>query len=118
MAQLVPGDIVRLAAGDLVPADGVLLAGRDLFVNQALLTGESYPLVVANDGGADHCRPEHIHTGEPVEQMNLARVPLGCGWGANIRCFRSANRLAPHASRSSRRTRSAPMRRIRAGLPE
>jgi P-type Mg2+ transporter len=41
--QLVPGDVIRLTAGDLVPADGVLLSGRDFFVNQALLTGESYP---------------------------------------------------------------------------
>src|SRR3974390_2151062 len=44
VAQLVPGDIVRLTAGDLVPADGVLLTGRDFFVNQTLLTGESYPV--------------------------------------------------------------------------
>jgi P-type Mg2+ transporter len=44
VAQLVPGDIVRLTAGDLVPADGVLLISRDFFVNQALLTGESYPV--------------------------------------------------------------------------
>lgn len=44
VSQLVPGDVVSLAAGDLVPADGVLLAGRDFFVNQALLTGESYPV--------------------------------------------------------------------------
>ena len=42
--QVAPGDIVRLAAGDLVPADGVLLSSRDFFVNQALLTGESYPV--------------------------------------------------------------------------
>jgi Mg2+-importing ATPase len=44
VAQLVPGDVVRLAAGDLVPADGVLLTSRDFFVNQALLTGEAYPV--------------------------------------------------------------------------
>jgi P-type Mg2+ transporter len=44
VVQLVPGDIVRLAAGDLVPADGVLLSSRDFFVNQALLTGESFPV--------------------------------------------------------------------------
>jgi Mg2+-importing ATPase len=41
--QLVPGDIVMLAAGDLVPADGRVLEARDFLVNQALLTGESYP---------------------------------------------------------------------------
>ena len=43
MDQLVPGDIVELIAGDLVPADSRLLESRDLFVNQALLTGEPYP---------------------------------------------------------------------------
>jgi Mg2+-importing ATPase len=42
--QVVPGDIVRLTAGDLVPADGRLLDARDFFVNQALLTGEPYPV--------------------------------------------------------------------------
>jgi Mg2+-importing ATPase len=42
--QLVPGDVVRLAAGDRVPADGRLLEGRDFFVNQSLLTGEPYPV--------------------------------------------------------------------------
>ncbi len=41
--QLVPGDIVELIAGDLVPADSRLLESRDLFVNEALLTGEPYP---------------------------------------------------------------------------
>ena len=41
--QLVPGDIVELIAGDLVPADSRLLESRDLYVNQALLTGEPYP---------------------------------------------------------------------------
>ena len=42
--QLVPGDIVELIAGDLVPADSRLLESRDLFINQALLTGEPYPV--------------------------------------------------------------------------
>jgi P-type Mg2+ transporter len=41
--QLVPGDVVLLAAGDMVPADGRLLEARDFFVNEGLLTGESYP---------------------------------------------------------------------------
>ena len=41
--QLVPGDIVELIAGNLVPADCRLLESRDLYINQALLTGEPYP---------------------------------------------------------------------------
>ncbi len=41
--ELVPGDIVELIAGDLVPADSRLLESRDLYVNEALLTGEPYP---------------------------------------------------------------------------
>src|SRR5512144_580588 len=41
---LVPGDVVLLSAGDLVPGDGRALAAKDFFVNQALLTGESYPV--------------------------------------------------------------------------
>jgi Mg2+-importing ATPase len=42
--KIVPGDIVVLAAGSLVPADAVLLAAQDFFVNQAVLTGESFPV--------------------------------------------------------------------------
>jgi Mg2+-importing ATPase len=42
--HVVPGDVAMLAAGSLVPADGRLLDARDLFVNQALLTGESFPV--------------------------------------------------------------------------
>ena len=41
--DVVPGDIVRLSAGDLVPADARLLVARDLYVQQAALTGESLP---------------------------------------------------------------------------
>jgi P-type Mg2+ transporter len=41
---LVPGDIVALGPGDLVPADGVLLEATDFFVNEAPLTGESIPV--------------------------------------------------------------------------
>ncbi|PPQ31019.1 magnesium-translocating P-type ATPase [Rhodopila globiformis] len=42
--DLVPGDIVELIAGDLIPADSRLLESRDLYINQALLTGEPYPV--------------------------------------------------------------------------
>jgi len=42
--EVVPGDVVMLSAGSLVPADGVLLEARDFFVNQAVLTGETFPV--------------------------------------------------------------------------
>src|SRR6185437_5470459 len=43
ISTLVPGDIVYLSAGDMIPADVRLLAAKDLFVSQAMLTGESIP---------------------------------------------------------------------------
>ncbi|MDN7601598.1 magnesium-translocating P-type ATPase [Burkholderia gladioli] len=42
--EVVPGDIVQLSAGDMVPADVRLLASRDLFISQAALTGEALPV--------------------------------------------------------------------------
>ena len=44
LAELVPGDVALLTAGDLVPCDGRVLEAKDFFVNQALLTGEPYPV--------------------------------------------------------------------------
>lgn len=41
---LVPGDVIHLSAGDMIPADLRLLSAKDLFVNQAPLTGESIPV--------------------------------------------------------------------------
>ncbi|MBU1057753.1 MAG: magnesium-translocating P-type ATPase [Proteobacteria bacterium] len=42
--EVVPGDIVELTAGSLIPADGILLAAKDFYVSQALLTGETFPV--------------------------------------------------------------------------
>jgi Mg2+-importing ATPase len=44
ISTLVPGDIVYLSAGDMIPADVRLLTAKDLFVSQAMLTGESIPV--------------------------------------------------------------------------
>lgn len=41
---VVPGDIVLLSAGSLIPADGIVLEANDFFVNQAVLTGETFPV--------------------------------------------------------------------------
>lgn len=42
--ELVPGDLVHLSVGDLVPADARVIEAKDFFVNQAALTGESFPV--------------------------------------------------------------------------
>ncbi|MEM2881829.1 MAG: magnesium-translocating P-type ATPase [Candidatus Bathyarchaeia archaeon] len=44
LTEIVPGDIIHLSAGDIVPADSRLIAAKDLFVNQSALTGESFPV--------------------------------------------------------------------------
>jgi len=43
VSNVVPGDLVYLSPGDLVPADGKVLSAKDLFIDQAALTGESFP---------------------------------------------------------------------------
>jgi Mg2+-importing ATPase len=42
--QIVPGDIVFLDAGDIVPGDGLVKESKDLFVDEAMLTGETFPV--------------------------------------------------------------------------
>jgi Mg2+-importing ATPase len=46
--RIVPGDIIELSAGNLVPADGVVLGCRDFLVSEAALTGESFPVEKAS----------------------------------------------------------------------
>ncbi|MFO1265853.1 MAG: HAD-IC family P-type ATPase [Rubrivivax sp.] len=63
-ATLVRGDIVELAAGNLVPADGVLLSARDFLVVEASLTGESLPV---------EKRPGSVGAAAPLrERLNCA----------------------------------------------
>jgi Mg2+-importing ATPase len=65
VAQLVPGDIVKLAAGDMIPADVRIVSAKDLFVMQGPLTGESFPVekFEADTGSAAR---------SPIELANLA----------------------------------------------
>lgn len=62
--DLVPGDVIRLAAGDRIPADARLLSARDLHVQQAALTGEALP---AEKDAADLATPP----GQLAEARNL-----------------------------------------------
>ncbi len=44
MTELVPGDIISLSAGDMIPADCRILKSKDLFVSESMLTGEALPV--------------------------------------------------------------------------
>ncbi len=43
VSELVPGDIIALSAGDIIPADARVISARDFFIDQSALTGESFP---------------------------------------------------------------------------
>jgi P-type Mg2+ transporter len=68
---LVPGDLVRLSAGDLVPGDLRLLTSKDLHVNQSALTGEAMPAEKLENASPDT-------TGDPFDQRNI------CFMGSNV----------------------------------
>lgn len=71
LKMLVPGDIIRLAAGDMVPADARVLTAKDLFLNQAALTGEALPV-----GKKAASAPADIQN--PLELPNI------CFLGSNV----------------------------------
>jgi P-type Mg2+ transporter len=82
MEQLVPGDVVRLSAGDMIPADLRLLEAKDLFINQATLTGEAMPAEKYSHASDQHCD-------DPFDLPNLcfmgANVVSGYGTGVIVR---------------------------------
>ena len=58
LGHLVPGDVVRLSAGDMIPADLRIVSSKDVFVIQSSLTGESLPVEkfdAKEDAGASRC---------------------------------------------------------------
>jgi Mg2+-importing ATPase len=71
LKELVPGDIVRLAAGDMAPADVHVLTAKDLFLNQAALTGEALPV-------------EKSALPAPESIENLLEMPSICFLGSNV----------------------------------
>jgi Mg2+-importing ATPase len=82
--EVVPGDIVRVAAGDLIPADGKLLESRDLYVQQAALTGESMPAEkdarsTSGDGPPSADQPNFVFLGTSVVSGTATAVILQTG---------------------------------------
>ncbi len=72
--ELVVGDIVHLGAGDMVPADLRLLAAKDLFISQAILTGESIPV--------EKIAPNGTTTGDAAS--GPLDLPTVCYMGTNV----------------------------------
>jgi Mg2+-importing ATPase len=71
MDNLVPGDVVRISAGDMVPADLRLLEAKDLFINQSVLTGESMPAEKYGHASLSECD-------------DVFELPNICFMGANV----------------------------------
>ena len=69
--QLVPGDVVRLRLGDIVPADVVLLDGDYLSIDQSALTGESLPVIKETGAGA--------YSGSIIKQGEMVAVVTATG---------------------------------------
>jgi Mg2+-importing ATPase len=75
VAELVAGDIVHLGAGDMVPADLRLLSAKDLFISQAILTGESLPVEKAAPSARGMVATD---TGNPLDLSSV------CYMGTNV----------------------------------
>ena len=82
-SELVPGDLVLLAAGDLAPGDGRVLQARDCFVNQAMITGEPYP--VEKRAGIPTDRGGELHEASNAIFMGSAII----GGSARVRLVRT-----------------------------
>ena len=84
--QLVPGDVIRVSAGDLVPADCRLLEAHDLYVNEALLTGEAYPAekILGNDAGGALLPRNAIFMGSSVLSGSAIALVAATGRAAQL----------------------------------
>ena len=71
LRDLVPGDIIKLAAGDMIPGDVRLLSSKDLFVSQGSLTGESLPV-------------EKFHDPETKEESSPTELKNTCFMGTSV----------------------------------
>jgi Mg2+-importing ATPase len=83
-SEVVPGDVIRLSAGDLVPADAGLLTARDLHVQQAALTGESLPVEkeathVSNNGPLSPGGRDAVFFGTSVVSGTATAVVVATG---------------------------------------
>lgn len=82
--EIVPGDIVYLSAGDMIPADIRLIESRDLFVSQAVLTGESIPVEKYDTLGAVTQKTSDEVNSSEISKDNILDVNNVCFMGTNV----------------------------------
>jgi len=75
--QLVPGDIISISAGDIIPADIKLIESQDLLVSQAALTGEALPV-------EKFCLNDQPQTAHEIGEGALPGLPNVCLMGTNV----------------------------------
>jgi len=81
MRELVAGDVVQLSAGDMIPADVRLIESRDLFVSQAVLTGEALPVEKYDTLGAVAEKSAIAVVSDRVDLLDLPNI---CFMGTNV----------------------------------
>jgi len=81
--DIVPGDVVCLSAGNLIPVDGVILESRDFNVSESVLTGETFPLVKSAGRSAPQAgivqRTNAVFTGTSVRSGTAKVLAVATG---------------------------------------
>ncbi len=109
LAELVPGDVIRLAAGDMIPADIRLLSCRDLFLTQASLTGEAFPVEKFDP-------PDEVAGRPPLELRNVCFLGTSVESGSASAAVVETGRKTYLGSMASAITQGPPPTRFDQGL--
>ena len=109
LAELVPGDAIRLAAGDMIPADIRLLSCRDLFLTQASLTGEAFPVEKFDP-------PDEVAGKPPLELRNVCFLGTSVESGSASAAVVETGRKTYLGSMASAITQESPPTRFDRGV--
>jgi Mg2+-importing ATPase len=98
MRDVVPGDLVELSAGSIVPADAVLVAANGLHLDEAMLTGESFPVGKrvgpVSETAALGARAGCVHSGTTVRSGSARALVVATGASTSYGAI--AGKLAAH----------------------
>lgn len=113
--SIVPGDLIRLGAGDLIPADAELLEAHDLHVQQAALTGESLP-VEKEAEAADSPADAAAEAASPAEARNRVFLGTSVVSGAATARVTATGRATSFGDIATRLAKKAPETEFERGM--